>query len=283
MKQRRATLRSRWFGQQLRTLRESNDMKLSDVGEYLQRDPSQVSRFEKGTYPVPAQELPGLLDFLEVRDARRREALIKFGAEAWRTDWWDGYADEVAGELIDYVWLESQATHIRSFDVTTIYGLVQTPDYARALISEANADADAKLIERWVEIRFMRQTALTRAEPVMLSMIIDEGALRRTVGGPKIQAAALRNLADQAGRTNIDIRVLPFGSGAHASPDGSFRLMDNPEPFPDLACVEGPAGTIYLEPPKTDRFAAMYDRIQAAALDAKKSVALIKRIAEELE
>jgi len=280
---RRVTLRRQWLGQRLRDLREDNDLTLAEVAEFLMRDASQVSRFENGKYPVPDQELPRLLEFLGVCEEHQRDELLKFNDEAWRTDWWDGYADDVAGTLIDYVWLESRATRIRTFDVTSIYGTVQTSDYARALIQRANTDATAQMTERWVELRMMRQVVLSRAEPVRLEMILDEAALRRTVGGAQVQAAQLRYLISQLERSNIELRVLPFGSGAHASPDGSFRLVDSPEPFPELACVESPAGMLYLEPPKTERFTAMYDQLHEHALSSDASIALIELVAKELE
>lgn len=278
----RITLRSQWLGQQLRELREAADMKLSDAGEFIQRDQSQVSRFERGTYPIRGHDVEALLNLYGVNDKKRRETMRAMADEQWRTDWWQGYTDEVVGELIDYVWLESRATGICEFALITIPGLLQTSDYARAIISAEDPDESEATIERWVELRLKRQTILARANPPTYSMIIDEGVLRRVVGSLRIHAAQLRYLLDRA-QANIELHVLPFAAGAHPSPEGPFSIFTLDDPYPEAVFVESPAGALYLEPPKTDRFIAMYDRAKNQALDAKHSARLIESIVKELE
>lgn len=278
----RITLRSQWLGQQLRELREAADMKLSDAGEFIRRDQSQVSRFERGTYPIRGHDVEALLNLYGVNDKKRRETMCAMADEAWRTDWWQGYTDEVVGELIDYVWLESRATGICEFAIIAIPGLLQTSDYARALIRAGDPDESEDVTERWVELRLKRQTILARASAPTYSMVIDEGALRRTVGSPKTHATQLRYLLDRA-QANIEVRVLPFSAGAHASPDGSFSIFTLDDPYPEAVFVESPAGALYLEPPKTDRFIAMYDRVKNQAHDPTRSARLIESIVNELE
>lgn len=282
MPPRRVTLRSQWLGQQLRMLREEAGLKLTDAGEFIQRDGSQVSRFERGTYPVRRHDVAALLDFYGVRDKHRRETLCAFADEAWRTDWWDGYADDVQPWFIDYVWLESRATSISAFAAVSIPGLLQTSDYARAVIAASNPEAPEGAIERWVELRLKRQTVLARANAATFSTVIDESALRRAVGGPKVQAAQLRHLLDQA-QASINVRVLPFTAGAHPSPEGAFSIFSLDEPYPEAVFVESPAGAIYLEPPKTGRFLNRYDQLENQAIDAKKSIRLIGSIIKDLE
>lgn len=278
----RITLRSQWLGQQLRELREAVNMKLSDAGEFIQRDQSQVSRFERGTYPIRGHDVEALLNLYGVNDKKRRKTMCAMADEQWRTDWWQGYSDEVVGELIDYVWLESRATGISEFAIITIPGLLQTSDYARALIRAADPDTSDEVIERWVELRLKRQTILARANAPTYSLVIDEGCLRRAVGSPKIQATQLRYLLDRA-QANIELRVLPFAAGAHPSGEGPFSIFTLDDPYPEAVYVESPAGALYLEPPKTDRFIAMYDRVKNQALDAKRSARLIESIVKELE
>lgn len=283
MSERRATLRGQWFGATLREIRKDSKIKLAEAAEFLNRDPSQVSRFETGLYPVPRQELPSLLDFYRVQDAQRRALLLRFNDEAWRSDWWDGYASEVDDALIDYVWLESRATTIRVFDVMAAHGLLQTPDYIRPLLRAENPQVGDEQIERWTDLRLKRQTILHRETPPQLGLILDEAALRRTIGGRQVQAAQLRHLADHMERPHIELRVLPFDAGAHASPDGAFNIFSLPEPYPDVVYVGSPGGGLYLEQPKVDRFAEMYDRLTTHALTPDATIALIESIAENLE
>ncbi len=273
------TLRAQWLGQQLRELREAAGLNLNDAGEFLQRDSSTVSRFETGVYPMRAPDLMALLDLYRVSDSRHREALLKLGREVWQTDWWDGYASEVAGGIIDYAWLESRAREIRSFDTMSVPGLLQTPDYARAVITAADLDRDADQIERRIEFRLIRQRALEADEPFCVQAVLEEGVLHRVTGGPGVMRAQLALLAELTPRTGIDLRVLPFGSGAHASPDGPFSVFGMPEPYPDIGCVDSAAGVIYVEADRTQRLMLKFDRIQAAALGRAESAELVSAVA----
>lgn len=277
------SLRAQWLGRQLRELREQAGIKMVEAGHYLKRDSSTMSRFETGVYPIHEPGVQQLLDLYGVRDEAGRSALLRLSAETWRTGWWDGYANDVEGSFIDYVWQESRATEIRTFDAATFHGLFQTPDYARQVIRGVDGDVGAEQVDRWIELRMMRQAILERSVPPTLSMILDEALLHRHVGGPEVQARQLRRLGELVERPNIEIRVLPFSAGAHASPDGAFKIITLPEPFPQVACVESPAGAIYLEPPHIERFTAVYDRFQEAALTPTASLTLIKKVSQNLE
>src|SRR5262249_43284933 len=144
-----------------------------------ERDPSTVSRFESAEYPVRRADLMALLDFYTVSDKRRREALLTLREDVWRKGWWDGYADEVDRRFIDYVWLESRAREIHTFDNTLLLGLLQTRDYAKAVIAAADFDASTEQIERWVELRMTRQGILASDDPPRLVSIVDEAVLPR--------------------------------------------------------------------------------------------------------
>ncbi|MEU0485537.1 helix-turn-helix transcriptional regulator [Streptosporangium sp. NPDC006013] len=276
------TLRAQWLGQQLRELREANSLLLKDVAEYLQRDPSTAGRFESGEYPIRRPDLLALLDLYGVADGRRRESLMKLSQEVWQKGWWDGYANEVAGAFVDYVWLESRAAEIRSFDNTLLLGLFQTQEYARAVIAAAEFGAEKQQIERWVELRMTRQEILRGDDPPRLSAIIDEAVLHREVGGPECQMAQLRHLIECAARPNIEIRVLPFSAGAHASPTGAFRILAMRNPYPGVAYAETPKGAIYVESPDAESFMLTYDNLQKLALGPENSAELISAIAKEM-
>lgn len=276
------TLRAQWLGQQLRDLREANGILLKDTAEYLQRDPSTAGRFESGEYPIRRPDLMALLDLYGVADSHRREGLMKLSQEVWQKGWWDGYAGEVAGAFVDYVWLESRAREIRAFDNTLLPGLLHTSAYARAAITAAEYDAKGEQIDRWVELRTTRQGILAGDNPPRLLSIIDESVLRRQVGGAACLATQLEELARHAARPNIEIRVLPFSAGAHASPGGAFRIFTMEEPFPEVGYAETPKGAIYVESPDTQRFVRTYDELRELALPPKESAVLISVIAEEL-
>ena len=276
------TLRAQWLGQQLKELRERAGFTLRQTADFLERDPSTISRIESAEYPIRRADLMALLDFYPVSDRQSRDALLALREDIWRKGWWDGYADDVDQRLIDYVWLESRAQTIHAFDNTFLPGLLQTGDYAREVIASADFDARTDQIDRWVELRMARQSILDGQCPPCLTSIIDEGVLRRIVGGPETAQAQLRHLVERAGQPNIEIRVLPFQSGAHTSPIGTFKILVLPEPYPDVAYAETLTGAVYVEAPHVERLAQAYARLRNAALDPVASIERISALAKEL-
>ncbi|MGH3390656.1 MAG: helix-turn-helix domain-containing protein [Actinomadura sp.] len=276
-----STLRSQWLGQQLRELRDAKGILLKEAAEYLQRDPGTLSRFETGFYPIRRPDLLALLDLYGVSDAPQRDKLLSLTLDIWQKGWWDGYAGDVVGSLIDYVWLESQALRIQSFAAIVVPGLLQTPAYAEAVIRANDVDATPEQIERWFELRTARQRVLDGADPPQLSVILDEAVLRRGIGSSEIMAEQLRQLAERPISPAIEIRVLPFRAGTPASTLGTFTLFQMPDPFPEVAYAETLAGAIYVESPDTARLARAYDGHASLALGPADSIDLISAIAEE--
>ncbi|MEU8342162.1 helix-turn-helix transcriptional regulator [Spirillospora sp. NPDC048832] len=277
----RATLRSQWLGQQLRELRDDSGLMLKEVAEYLQRDPGTVSRFESGFYPIRRPDLMALLDLYGVSDRQRREALMTLSQDVWQKGWWDGYAADVVGSLIDYAWLESRADIIRSFAAIVVPGLLQTPEYAETVIRINDTDATAEQISRWHELRMDRQQVLQGDSPPQLSVILDEAVLRRQIGDPQIMADQLNYLVVCSARSTVDVRVLPFRAGTPVSTYGSFEIFELPEPFPQVAYTETMAGAIYVESPESERFSQAYAGHESLALGPTESADLISAIAEE--
>ncbi|WP_433528268.1 helix-turn-helix domain-containing protein [Micromonospora sp. CA-263727] len=276
------TLRAQWLGQQIKEIREGAGVTLKQAGEYLERDPSTVSRFESAEYPIRRADLLALLDFYSVSDQRRRAGLLTLREEVWQKGWWDGFADAVDRRFIDYVWLESRAQAIHSFDGTLLPGLLQTSPYAEAAIRAADPDLGDEQVMRAVELRIMRQQVLTGDRPTQLRAILDEALLLRAVLKPEAMRDQLRHLSECAHRPNIEIRVLPFKAGAHASPAGAFKVFTMVEPYPDVAYTETLGGAIYVETPGAERFAQTYDRLQRVTLTPEESAERISAATEEI-
>ncbi|MTE12791.1 helix-turn-helix domain-containing protein [Nocardia aurantiaca] len=271
------TLRAQWLGQQLRQYRDESGMTLKDAAAYLKRDSSTVSRFEAGLYPPREDDVRELLTLYGVADEHVREALRKLSLEVWQKGWWEGYAKDIDPSIIDYAWLEARASEIKSFNTIVVPGLLQTPSYAEAVIRAVDPDADDAQIDRWLEVRMIRQQVLTRPRPVHLTVILDESILRRPIGGANVHVEQLAHLANMSERPNVTVRLLPEAVGAHAAPDGSFKIFDLPDPYPTLACVETPAGVIYVEADGIQRFIAAFERLEAVALSPKESAAILRK------
>lgn len=282
MNKRRPTLRAQWLGKMLKELREQNGLKLTDTAEYLQCSFSAISKYESGALPIREPEVHALLDYYGVEGEQQRSALLKLSREVTKTGWWEKYSDELTPWFTDYVWLESRAEHIHSFDIAPINGLLQTPAYAEALMRKVNRNDSAAQIERGVQLRMSRQRIFSGENAASLEVIMDEAALRRTVGGKEVMKEQLRHLLDCVERLGTRIRVIPFEHGELPSPDGGFRLIRLEKPFPLIAYTYGPAGGLYLEADEADNLAARYDQLRDMSKSPSESVNLIASVERDL-
>jgi transcriptional regulator with XRE-family HTH domain len=278
----KVTLRAQWLGQSLRELRDSTGMTLAQAGEFLQRNAATVSRFESGEYPIRRPDLMALLDLYGVSERRKRDGLLRLSEDVWQKGWWDGYELDVERQFVDFVWLESRAIAIRSFDPLLVTGLLQTREYAEAVITAAEWEAEPAQIARWVQLRMDRQTVLHRETPPRLTVIIDEFVLRREIGGPDVLRGQLTHLLATAELPHVDLRVLSASIGAHAGTSGYFLVFTIAEPDLEVGFAETLGGAVYVEPPDSERFIRVYDRLLDSALGPTESAQLIRAIGEDL-
>ncbi|PZF95810.1 transcriptional regulator [Micromonospora endophytica] len=247
-------------------MREGAGRTLRDVGECLNRNASTVSRIESGMLPARVPEVLTYLDVCGIDDPKRRDDLKTMAQDVWQKGWWDGLTANVAASLIDWIWLESRATAVDSFQDSVIPGLLQTREYAEAVIRAADDHLPNEQLTRFVDLRMNRQQLLSQPEPIRLSAIIDEGALRRMIGGPEVMRAQLAHLRAMAGWPNVEIMILPLAAGAHASPNGAFDVFRMRRPYPPAGCISTVVGTVVVEGEKADSLHQRYDRLRRAAL-----------------
>ena len=272
------SLRAQWLGQQLRELRDQRGLTLHDAAEYLQRNTGTVSRFETAEYPIRRPDLMALLDLYRVSSRRIRDEFIQLSQEIWQRGWWDGYADAVEHSFVDYLWLEQRAIEIRSYDALMLPGLLQTEEYAEAMIRAHSPDAKEEKIRRWIELRMTRQQVLCGDSAPRVLVTVEEGALRRRVGGTDTMRGQREHLLACAKRPNIEIRVLTSATGAHPGTAGGFKIFTLVEPFPEIGYGETSMGAIYVEPPKTDVLRERYERLRVVALSSSESLDFISAI-----
>ncbi|WP_422773841.1 helix-turn-helix domain-containing protein [Plantactinospora sp. WMMC1484] len=277
------TLRAQWLGQRLRDLREQRGMSLELVAEHLNRDRSALGRYERAEWPIQRHDVLALLDLYGFHRASERAQLLSLAEEVWRTDrWTENYGDLVDSSFIDFPWLESRANTVCSYHAMLVPGLFQLREYAELVIRcvEGSNGTEDK-VGRWLELRMERQHVLNRANPPALETIIDESVLRRQIGGSVLLRAQLLHLRKIAERPKVEIRILPSQVWLHPGLEGSFWLFRMPKPYPEVAYLEGLAGQMYFEAPKSTRYLDAYDRLREAALDPRESAKLITTIAEE--
>lgn len=247
----------RRLGSELRRLREVAGLRLEDVAEKLDCSVSKISRLETGKGIPRLPDIQALIRAYGVLGTDEGDQLVSLARQGRGQNWWHEFSDElapgglVADRLDRYLELEAGAAEILSFELDAVHGLLQTADYARAVVRGVKGATDQHEIDRAVELRLRRQEILARAEhPVSLHTVIDESALHRHVGGRAVMRDQLRSLLGSAQRPNITLQVLPYTHGAHGSMFGSFVVLgfDAAEDH-DLVYIETSRGSLYLEQP----------------------------------
>ncbi len=279
------TVKRRRLGIELRQLREAAGVSIEEAAKHLDVSYSTVSRIETGRVRVRVRDLRDLLDLYGVADERKREALFTLAREAREKGWWHSYSDVLSTPHAVYIGLEAEAAAIRTYQTQLIPGLLQTEEYARAIVRGGRRWTTHDEIEKFVQARMSRQKLLTRADPLEFWAILDEAALRRHVGGAKVMRDQLQRLLEAAEQPNITIQVLPFTTGTHAAMTaGSFVILEFPEQSdPEVVYLENPLNSFYLEREHEIRWYTLtFDHLRASALSSDESVALIREVAKDL-
>ncbi|HEX6076372.1 MAG TPA: helix-turn-helix transcriptional regulator [Micromonosporaceae bacterium] len=278
MRSKGRTLRAKWLGRMLRDLRESAGLSLTEAGAHIVRDKSTISRMETGYLPARMAELRELLKLFGVDDPQLRAAMESLARDIWVKGWWEDYVPDIQVPVIDLAWLEARTNKLRHFSLPVIHGLLQTPEYAEAVMRTVDPDVPDDRMTAWLEFRMMRQDVLGRLE---YTGILDEGVLQRSFGAAQVMREQLAHLLNLSERSNVTIRVLPFSASGLVGPEGGFTLFTLPAPFPLVAQVGTDASVVQTEMPKTARLAAAFDRFGCHALDAEESRVFIKTRMEE--
>ncbi|MBB2910862.1 transcriptional regulator with XRE-family HTH domain [Streptosporangium becharense] len=270
-------------GAQLRRLREARNISSEEAGEAIRASPSKISRLELGRTGFKRRDVADLMTLYGVTEDAEREALLALVEQANAPGWWHAYADVVPAWSDAYLGLEQAASLIRCYDAQFVPELLQTEDYARALIRAGHAEASEAEIERRVELRMGRRHLLRRPEPVSLWVVVDEAALRRRVGGTEVMRAQLRHLIEAAELGHVTVQVLPFAAGAGAGATGSAVILRFPEgELSDIVYLEQPTGALYLDKPAdVERHWHIMNRLGMEAERPDATVAVLRRVLAE--
>jgi transcriptional regulator with XRE-family HTH domain len=269
------TIRRRELGTLLRKLRQDQGLTVEQVAERLLCSPSKVSRMETGQRGATLRDVRDLCEFYGVTDKETVDRLMNLAREGKQPGWWQSYNLDFA----TYVGLEQDAIAIRQYQSTTIPGLLQTPEYSRALSDVAVPEVTAERAAELVEVKQRRQGRLAAEPPLPLSVVLDEAVLHRVVGGPAAMSEQLERMIQATRINNVTIRVIPYIAGAHPAMDSTFTILDFTGPVPSLVYVEGLVGWIYLDRAHDiTRYEQVFDRLQTSALSPQESVELIAKV-----
>jgi len=238
------------LGAQLRRLREASSITTAEAGEAIRATHSKISRLERGRSGAKQRDVADLLNLYGVTDDTEREQLLILARQANAPGWWQQYSDILPKWFELYVGLEKAASIIRTYEVQFVHGLMQTEDYARAVILIANAHAPAAEVDRRVSLRMRRQQLLFQPDAPELWAVLDEAALRRPPDGPKVMRAQLEHLLQITDLPNVTLQIVSFQAGPHAAAGGSFTILRFPDPdLPDLVYLEQLNSALYLDQP----------------------------------
>jgi transcriptional regulator with XRE-family HTH domain len=283
--ERQPTVRRRRMGNELRAMREAAGVSREDVAERLACDLTKISRIELGRSGVRKVELEAMLDMYGVTDRVRRQALFTISRDSRQKGWWHPYAELLRPSAQDLLAMESEAESILAYESVLIPGLLQTEGYAHALIKSGTSAADDDSVAKRVTLRMERKQIFQRERPPRLIAVIDEAALRRTIGGPDVMVGQLCHLIEACDPPRIALHVVPLEIGAHPGLDGPFHLISYPEEVGlDVVLLDQRYGGVYVEEPEQVRsYRILFDHIRSLALSSPQSKDLIRGLIQGLE
>jgi transcriptional regulator with XRE-family HTH domain len=278
-------VRRRQLMTELRRLRDAAGLTQDDVAGQLDWHPTKVMRIETGRTAPHPNDVRVMLALFGITSPEQVAALVKLAQDARQRGWWYSYRDVLLNRYEFFIGLETEASSIRNFELAMVPGLLQTEDYARALISGGPMELDATEVERRVEVRLTRQQALDREERPQLWVIVDEAAIRRTVGGPAVMRGQLEALAEMSGHARTTIQVVPYSAGAHPGQLGPFVILGFPEPAePEVVTMETVGGNLYVDKPEEVRlYTTAFDHLRAVALSPGDTRAMLRAAADTLQ
>ncbi len=247
-----ATVRRWQLTETLRQLREQHGWTLEQTAERLlaiggKWSSSKISRIEKREHGVKFYDVERLLDVYGVTDANTREWVLGLSERAGERGYWIPIRRDLPEDFHELLNVEATLLARRQLETTVVPGLLQTPDYTRALVTGANPGLGFEVVERRVLARLARQRVLNRPKPLRYHVILEETILTRPVGTPSVLRGQLARLVDAAEAEHITVQMLPRSAGATPAVNGSFSILTLPEPIPDVGFTESPGGAMYIE------------------------------------
>jgi transcriptional regulator with XRE-family HTH domain len=281
-----STVLGRRLGRELLRLRDAAGKTQQQAAAILSATGTKIVKMERGAVPMRDHDVRALCEFYGAGDdvtLQQLTGLAKVDRERRKAKgWWDQYP--VLRDMAEYVALEDVAASVRTWQSAIVPGLLQTPDYARALAVGNGAWDDVEEIEPFVESRMVRQTRLAGEHPLDLWAVVHEGALRQLVGGSDVMRGQLQHLRDVAERPHVRLQVLPFMAGAHPGMTSAFTVISFADPGAvDVVHVDTTSATLWLESEAdAAHHSNVFDRVARLGLAQRNSATLIENILKEM-
>lgn len=264
------------LGSQLRRLRKNKGISRHDAGYAIRASHAKISRMELGQVSFKRRDVDDLLQLYGVDDPEQREALLGLVSSANAQGWWHKYGDVLPQWFGVYVGLEEATSMIRTFEVQFVPGLLQTQEYARAVINLSGTTRSDDDITNRVDMRMHRQTRLQEPDAPRLWAVIDEGVLHRPYGDHATMRGQIEHLIEMNRRPNITVQIATFDIGGHPAAGGPFSILRFPTPqLPDVVYLEQLSSALYFDKYEdTHRYAQTMDHLatQAPAPDRTEEI-----------
>lgn len=274
------------LGGQLRQLRESREISREAAGYEIRASESKISRMELGRVGFKERDVADLLTLYGVVDKAERDAVLALTQRANSPGWWQSYGDILPSWFQPYLGLEASAAVIRTYEVKFVPGLLQTEDYARAVVLLGHQRATPAEIEHRVRLRMERQQRVFGGPGggPQLWAVVDEAALRRPVGGPEVMRAQLKSLIDATPNTHSRLQVITFKSGGYAAAGGPFTVLRfRDQELPDMVYIELLTSALYLDKrEETHDYVLMMDQLAVEAEPPARTVEIIEAALADL-
>jgi len=273
------TVRLRRLAGELRRLREAAGLSREAVTAKTGLDESSIYRVETAQTRPQRRTVLALLGTYGITDPAKVDELVELAKTAGQPGWVQTYEEYLPEQYTVYIGFEGEASSLSNYETVFVPGLLQTEDYARAVIHGVVPAISDEQVQQRVEVRMRRQDVFKRPDPMQFWAVIDEAAIHRQVGGLDVMRAQLQHLVAAAKAPHITLQVVPFGAGAHPGMPGSFVVMEFPDPSdPALVYTDSMAGDLFLEKESdVQRYRATFQQLTAQALSPADSRKIIQK------
>jgi transcriptional regulator with XRE-family HTH domain len=267
------------LGGHLRRLREEAGMTTERAASSIRGSHSKISRMEHGRVGFKERDIADLLTLYGVGSGDEREALLNLAREASTPGWWQAYTDILPHWVEPYFGLEAAAASIREYELQFVPGLLQIEDYARAVIRLGNLPSEEEVIRR-AQARMSRQEVLASDDAPKVWAVLDEGALRRVIGGPDVMRAQLEHLIEMCEHPAVTLQILPFSAGAHRAMGGPFTILRYTEPdLRDVVFIEQLTSALYLDKQtEVDAYLQVMEEVCLQSEPSAKTPGILKTV-----
>ncbi|MBW1603162.1 helix-turn-helix domain-containing protein [Streptomyces sp. JJ66] len=279
------TIRQRRLAKRLRELRTAAGLTHADAAKVLGSAESKVGRIENAQSGVRLPDLRALMDAYGVTEPAERCEIELLSREAKQKGWWSRYADTVDSAYAAYVAVEWDASELYNVETSLVPGLLQTPEYTKAVVELQAPDATAEHVETQISVRRERRKALTRDSPLQLWVIIAESVLHHRVGSTETMKAQLEALVEESRQSNVQLQVLPQNDPMNACLFGPFVIISFPSSAEtDIVYTESPTSVVYYEESAdVETYTTLFRRLNMAAANVSMSRALIRRALDGMD